>query len=106
MSPLLLRGWSGFARTPVSASSPLGTSSARIGMQCALARIIHCAYGLRSARQADAENAIDDQSPPPSSQPLRSCRPAGRDPVAIGGSSVRVPARGIAAEGDGDIEKP
>ena len=70
--------------TPVSASRPLGTSSARIGAPLAFAQSTQFAWACsQRTRQPDAEQAVDDECRPPGR--------GGREPFRAG--RAQAPAR-------------
>ena len=84
---------------PVSASSPLGTSSARIGMP----RIVRapdqrCVVRGERPREADAEQSVDDERSAPSRRNVGHGRAAGTGEGAIGVARVRRQLVGVAAK--------
>ena len=94
------RGSFGACATPVSASSPLGTSSAGSGMRLSLAALIQRACTLVGrTSKSDAEQAVDDEaevrsrSSPGHDRDRRARRHAARAVAASPACARRRPAR-------------
>ena len=91
---------------PVSASSPLGTSRARIGTPEPLAlldqrRVVR---GKRS-RESDAEQSVDDERSAPSGRNVGGRRSTRGNEGTIGVARVRRKLAAVAAKDDGHVEE-